>query len=55
VSSCNACGLIACDCGVVTRTIVSCDACLAGTIVSEEAVVASETKQSSVKIASVKK
>jgi hypothetical protein len=55
VSSCNACGLIACDCAVVTRTIVSCDACLAGTTVREEAVVASETKQSSVKIASVKK
>lgn len=55
VSSCNACGLIACDCGVVTRTIVSCDACLAGTIVSEETVVATAAKQPSVKLASAKK
>lgn len=55
VSSCNGCGLIACECGVVTRTIVSCDACLAGTIESGETVVASATKQPSVKLASAKK
>ena len=55
VSSCNACGLIACECGVVTRTIVSCDACLAGTTVREEAVVATTSKQPSAKLASAKK
>lgn len=55
VSNCNACGLIACECGVVTRTIVSCDACLAGTTIREETLVAATAKQPSVKLASAKK
>ena len=55
VRSCDACGLIGCECGVVTRTIVSCDACLAGTTIREEAVVASTAKQPTAKLASAKK